>query len=330
MPDRAAMPVPPALRPPSGPQAAMLADGRRLHLNEGPIDLVIEACGSAAAVARAYEAAMRRFDGLLADLCGELPLLRRPVLPGDGCPLQGRVARRMWNAVAAVEPHAGFITPMAAVAGAVAEEVLAAMRDAAERQDGLTRAYVNNGGDIALFLAPEQTFTIGLVDRPDRPRVIGTATLDGASPARGVATSGWRGRSFSRGIADAVTVLAASAAAADAAATVIANRVDLPGHPGIRRTAARELQPDNDLGDIPVTVAVPDLPPADRDGALRRGLLCAKALVAQGLIVAATLHLQGRSVATGPGDAPQPGFHPGRLPPSLSPVNPLPGGCAYA
>ena len=66
---------------------------------------------------------------------------------------------------------------------------------------------------------------------------------------RGVATSGWRGRSFSLGIADAVTVLAATAAAADAAATIIANAVDLPGHPAIARRPASELEDDSDLGD---------------------------------------------------------------------------------
>ena len=68
---------------------------------------------------------------------------------------------------------------------------------------------------------------------------------------RGIATSGWRGRSFSLGIADAVTVLADRAAAADAAATIIANAVDLPGHPAIVRVPACELAPDSDLGRAP-------------------------------------------------------------------------------
>ena len=112
----------------------------------------------------------------------------------------------------AVLPFAGrtFITPMAAVAGAVAEEILAAMLGAAE----LDRAYVNDGGDIALHLAADESFTIGLIDRPDRPGLFGRATLSAGDGVRGIATSGWRGRSFSRGIADAVTILAEGAAAA--------------------------------------------------------------------------------------------------------------------
>ena len=144
------------------------------------------------------------------------------------------IARRM---VAAVAPYCErtFITPMAAVAGAVAEEILDAMTAAAR----LSRAYVNNGGDIALHLAPGEHFVVGMVERPDRPSLFGTATLDSAQPVRGIATSGWRGRSFSLGIADAVTVLADRAAMADAAATVIANAVDLPGHPSIVRVPAR-------------------------------------------------------------------------------------------
>ena len=75
-------------------------------------------------------------------------------------------------------------------------------------------------------------------------------------PVRGIATSGWRGRSFSLGIADAVTVLAATAAKADAAATIIANAVDLPNHAAITRVPAREIAPDNDLGERLVTRAV--------------------------------------------------------------------------
>ena len=93
---------------------------------------------------------------------------------------------------------------MAAVAGSVAEEVLEAMLAAA----ALSRAFVNNGGDIALHLAPGTAYEIGLVDRPDRPSLFSTARIAAADPVRGIATSGWRGRSFSLGIADAVTVLA--------------------------------------------------------------------------------------------------------------------------
>jgi len=278
------------------PQIALLPDGRRLHLQDGPIDLIVDARGTAESVRAAYEAAARRFTGLLDELCDELPLLRAPARL-ESCPLQGGVARRMHEAVA---PYAAgtFITSMAAVAGAVAEAVLAAMTAAAP----LSRAYVNNGGDIALHLAPGQGFTIGLVDRPDRPGLFGTTVLAAEDGIRGIATSGWRGRSFSLGIADAVTILAAGAADADAAATVVANAVDLPGHPAIARVPARELQPDSDLGDRPVTRGVGPLAPDEIDAALAAGAATAETLIARGLIRAAALHLAGETRTVGLGE----------------------------
>src|SRR5216683_1639443 len=211
------------------PQISPLPDGRRLHMQDGPIDLIVEAFGAVSEIEVAYRAAANRFVEVLDELCGELEFLRRPACDDGDLP-SGAIARRM---AAAVRPYASqiFITPMAAVAGAVAEEILEVMTSAAR----LSRAYVNDGGDIALHLVPGEKFVVGMVERPDRVSLFGTTTIDFAEPIRGIATSGWRGRSFSLGIADAVTVLADTAAMADAAATIIANAVDLPGHPNIRR-----------------------------------------------------------------------------------------------
>jgi ApbE superfamily uncharacterized protein (UPF0280 family) len=271
------------------PQIGCLADGRRLHLQDGPIDLIVEAWGSEANVRAAYDAAARRFTGLLDELCAELPELRKPADPMR-CRLRGRVARRMHAAVA---PFASehFITPMAAVAGAVAQEILAAMTEAAK----LKRAYVNNGGDIALHLADGEHFTVGLVDRPDQPGLLQTTIIHADDPARGVATSGRHGRSFSLGIADAVTVLARTAAQADAATTIIANAVDLPGHPAIVRCPAYDLQPDSDLGARLVTRDVGTLRAFEIASALQAGADKARALLARGLIESAALRLHGET-----------------------------------
>ncbi len=107
-----------------GPQARVLPDGR-LHLQHGPIDLIVGAFGDRDETAAAYVQATERFADILETLVGELPILRRPV--GEAHPLlRGPVARRMADAV---WPHrAVYITPMAAVAGAVADEMLAALR----------------------------------------------------------------------------------------------------------------------------------------------------------------------------------------------------------
>lgn len=272
----------------------VLPDGKRLLLQQGPIDLVLQAFGEDDAVRAAYRAAAKRFDGLLAELCGELGLLRSQVDDTFTMPT-GPVAHRMATAVL---PFARdiFITPMAAVAGAVAEEILNVMVAAAP----LRRAFVNNGGDIALHLTGTECFSIGLVDRPDQPGLFGTTEIRAGDGVRGIATSGYLGRSFSRGIAEAVTVLAPTASMADAAATVIANAVDLPEHPGITRVPANALQPDSDLGALPVTRTVARLTSADIETALARGLRQADALQRTGLIVAAALHLQGVSRALAP------------------------------
>lgn len=272
------------------PHIALLPDGRRLHLQDGPIDLVIEAHGRVADIEIAYAAAAECLTGLLDRLCDELPELRRPA-ETTVCRLSGPVARRMYAAVA---PYAGahFITPMAAVAGAVAEEILGAMTRAATLQ----RAYVNNGGDIAIHLVSGQRFTVGLIDRPDAPSLIGKTVIDAADPVRGIATSGRHGRSFSLGIADAVTVLARTAAQADAAATIIANAVDLPGHPGVLRCPASAVQPDSDLGERLVTRDMVPLSHEESMTALASGAACARELLSRGLIDGAALRLQGEMI----------------------------------
>lgn len=285
-----------------GPSARLLPDGRRLHLQHGPIDLVVEAWGERGAVRTAYARAVAAFPEILPTLAGELPRLRRPIAH-ETPDLHGPVARRM---AAAVRPHLPcFVTPMAAVAGAVADHVLAAMEPAR-----LDKAYVNDGGDIALHLSPGTWITLGMVADIADPHIDGTVRVEATDPVRGVATSGRGGRSFSLGVADAVTVLAATAAAADAAATLLANAVDLD-LPGIDRRPACSLDPDSDLGERPVTVAVPPLRQHEVEAALAAGARAAEAMRAKGLIVAAALWLQGRSLTVG---------ELGRLPSSSDPA----------
>jgi uncharacterized protein len=275
------------------PQIALLADGKRLHLQDGPIDLIVEAKGTEANVRAVYDAAAQRFTGLLDELCDELTELRKAADPSR-CSLRGVVARRMYAAVAPFATQE-FITPMAAVAGSVAEEILGAMLRAAP----LDRAYVNNGGDIALHLDNREQFTVGLMDRPDRHGVMRTITIGADDAIRGIATSGRHGRSFSLGIADAVTVLARTASRADAAATIIANAVDLPGHSGIVRMPANELQPDSDLGARLVTRDVGHLTDGEIETALDAGARRARQLLAAGLIEGAALRLLGETVVVG-------------------------------
>ena len=280
-----------------------LLDAQRWHFQHGPIDLVIRADGDAAAVAAAHAAAWQRFAQLLPELVQELPQLRLAVQGSStDCHLQGPVARRMWQAC---QPFASdFITPMAAVAGSVAQEIIACYQ-----RPGIARAWVNNGGDIAMHLSPGQSLKVGLyadlarldaAQLQDQLLLDGQFSVDAAMPVRGVATSGWRGRSFSLGIADSVTVLAATAAQADAAATVVANAVNVV-HPAVVRRPACELRDDSDLGALRVTVDVPRLPAAAVGDALQAGLNSALALQHAGLIQDCILVCQGQWRQTGRG-----------------------------
>ncbi|MBC7608413.1 MAG: UPF0280 family protein [Polaromonas sp.] len=280
-------------------QRTQFSDGR-WHFQHGPMDIVIGADGNPAAVATAHADAWIRFKEILNELVQELPALRRPVSgTNQDCPVQGPVAKRMWHAC--LPYHRGFITPMASVAGAVAQELLGFYA-----ASGITRAWVNNGGDIALHLAPGQSVNIGLYadlsclnadEIVNGIRTDGQFEVSSLFPVRGVATSGWRGRSFSLGIADSVTVLAQTASQADAAATVIANAVDVADSRIVRKPAC-ELKDDTDLGGIPVTV---DVPPLDADlvqRALRTGLRRAQELRAAGLIWSAVLVCQNQTLTT--------------------------------
>ena len=275
-------------------------DAQRWHFQHGPIDLVISADGDAAALASAHAAAWQRFEQVLPELVQELPLLRQAVSSkATDCPLKGPVARRMWQAC---RPFAmDFITPMAAVAGSVAQEIIACYQ-----RPGIARAWVNNGGDIAMHLTPGQSLKVGLyadIARLDVAQLQDQLLLDGqfsveaAMPVRGVATSGWRGRSFSMGIADSVTVLARTAAQADAAATVIANAVNV-NDARVQRAPAASLKDDSDLGQRLVTTGVPPLPPALVLQALQAGLATARALQSEGLIDSALLVCQQQALQT--------------------------------
>ena len=277
------------------------------------MDIVLGAEGEPLAVQLAHDAAWQRFYTLLAELVAELKALRQPLpqtgaLTPAGSRLDGRVARRMWNACAPF--RADFITPMAAVAGAVAQELIACYH-----RPGIDRAWVNNGGDIAIYLTPGHKVRVGLfADLALWGRALAEAggletdaqaEVGYESPVRGIATSGWRGRSFSLGIADSVTVMAATAAEADAAATIVANAVDV-AHPAVLRRPANTIKDDSDLGALPVTVEVPPLPAPLVQSALAAGLAKAEALKQAGLIWSATLVCQGQWAQTRGVDANDP------------------------
>ena len=286
----------------AGPAFAQL-DPRRWHFQHGPIDLIVQVDGEQPVVQQALADSWGQFQSVLPQLVGELKELRRPV---DEQPsLYGPVATRMLRACV---PFAAerFITSMAAVAGAVADELIEMFK-----RRGIARAAINNGGDIALHLTRGEHYRIGICANAGasnsapsaQPALDSNFVIVAATPVRGVATSGWRGRSLSLGIADSVTVLAVNAAAADAAATLIANAVNCECDQIVRRPA-NQLKDDSDLAGRLVTVHVPPLPSALIAEALERGRREGDHWQRRGLIYAAALFLQGQvALVLPPGQA---------------------------
>ena len=202
---------------PTGLQASLFGARQRLHIQHGPTDLVINADGPDRLIL--FEAALDAMRDVLSGLADELPLLRAPWDAQD--PPSGPVAMRMHAACSVAGDR--FVTPMAAVAGAIADHVLSAML-AHPHAATASKISVNNGGDIA-FWTGDGAVTRAAIAGPEGGGLI----LHGPTEWRGMATSGQGGRSLSPGIADSVTVLGKCAATADVAATLIAGSVDCPG-----------------------------------------------------------------------------------------------------
>lgn len=282
-----------------GPMFSILP-GHRQHFQHGPIDLVIQAEGDPIVVNQAHQHAQMQFLQVLPKLVVELKRLRQAVDPIQSNPMIGPVATRMWQAC---KPFADafFVTPMAAVAGSVAQHILSSYQ-----VPGIQRAWVNNGGDIAIHLTESAKLKLGLFSDLERlqpylfaarvPELDAMATIYADSCVGGIATSGWSGRSHSFGIADSVTVFAADAGLADAAATILANAVNVDDDLIIRQPA-NSLSEDSDLEDRLVTVTVPKLAHTQVAVALARGLKMAQGFVDKGLLHSVVLMCQGQVVS---------------------------------
>lgn len=271
-------------------------DYLRCTFRHGPIDIVAKLDGPQREKQFAYEQGKSSFQSILIELCQELALLRTPISQCPASP-QGKTAQSMFLAANrfSASPH---LTPMAAVAGAVADTLLQSM----VKNTTLARCCINNGGDIALHLASEQTFRAGICFDPKHCHISDTAKIHANDRIGGIATSGWRGRSHSLGIADSVTVFAASAAMADVAATLIANAVDLPHSSKITRTPANQLAPDSDLGNLPVTTNVAQLTDVECKAALEAAWTLANQFVEQGKVRAVHATLQGHRLTVSAND----------------------------
>ena len=192
----------------------MLAGGG-VMVECGPMRLVIRAwvgrVPQPQAAARAAEEAVTFLERLarVRPLLGggwheRLPRLREPL------------ALKMAASVAAVGDE--DLTPMAAVAGTIADAVADFLVDR-----GQTRVIVENGGDVAVRIGDGEAVTVGIRPEVGEARMAQVIALGPERASWGVATSGLGGRSLTRGVVSAAMVVAGDAARADAAATAVAN-----------------------------------------------------------------------------------------------------------
>ena len=251
-------------------------EDNRLFLQHGPTNIVIEALGIDKNLA--YLNAKNYFETLLEELVLDLTLLKKEVVLNTK--FNNKISQSMQDATERFIPS--FITPMAAVAGSIADNILKVLIN----DTHLEKAYVNNGGDISFYLNENQTMKGSLAAIPNM-----ITEIKHKNSSRGIATSGWRGKSFSRGIADSVTVLANNAAIADAAATMIGNAVDIYDHPNIKKKPANFIYEDSDLNNLLVTVEVGKLTKIEIKKALKNGYQTAIKYVQKDLINTALIQL---------------------------------------
>jgi ApbE superfamily uncharacterized protein (UPF0280 family) len=261
-------------------QSITLLDEETILAECGPMRLAIRAWqDSRPQVGLCRQAAVLSF-GYLEAVAGYRALLGRSADQIDSLPQNG-LAKRLVQSVKAVGD--ADLTPMAAVAGTLADAVADWLFG-----EGSTKVVVDNGGDIAIRLAAGETATVGIRPHLDCWDISHIAQLDDRSSSWGVTTSGLGGRSFTRGIASAVTVIAENASIADAASTAIANACFV-SDPSIRQIPAEQIDPITDLAGKTVTLGVGKLARSKRKVAQLRALRRAEDLVACGLIVGALI-----------------------------------------
>ena len=264
---------------------AWLADGKRLHLKDGPVNLIIQAFGRPAEVGRAYEAGIERARALVLETAEDVPRLQAGLAP------QCAVGAR---AVAACNEVPGALAPVTALTGAVADEVLAAMAQAGQ----LDRAFANNHGTVAFHLAEGQSITPNAMDWPDYPRYDARVPIVAAARSRGLAAGGWYHESFALGCVDRIYTAALTAAVAQAALGSIAALM-VPAA-GAETVPAEMLEPHNVLGGLAVYPPPQALAGDEAAAILVKGRTAAEVLIAAGTITFGLMALGEEHFLTGP------------------------------
>ncbi|MEG1857736.1 MAG: hypothetical protein RR216_03280 [Pseudoflavonifractor sp.] len=263
----------------------------QVFFDYGPVSMVVTAMRDGNPETILCRSAFSVIEAKLGELSAVLPLLMQNPRHIDPAQLTGTPEVMLRAVLATGDP---LLTPMATVAGVMSDAVADYLFS-----QGATKVIANNGGDIALRLAPHEHVRLGIVTDLARGTVDQVLDLPGSAGVGGVATSGLGGRSFTLGIASAVTVFSARCVAADALATLLANKtyLDLPA---VHTCLAGELSPESDIADLMVVTSVDPLTPPQIDRALTQALDEAALQYQKGNLMGMTATVQGRTVCFDP------------------------------
>ena len=263
----------------------------QVFVDFGPVSMVITASRNGEGDTQLCRAAFPVIAACLEDLRPSLEMLRRypPQVELEQLAGAGETMAR-----AVLRTGDPWLTPMAAVAGTVAD----AVADFLFAQ-GAEKVTANNGGDIALRLAPGQSLGLGVLYDLERGGVDRVVHLTAEKGVGGVATSGLGGRSLTTGIASGVTVFSRRCAQADALATLLADRSCIDS-PAVHTRLAGELDPDSDIAALPVGVSVEPLSREEKERALEQVLREAEEQYRRGNLLACIATVQGVTVTYDP------------------------------
>jgi hypothetical protein len=266
-----------------------------MFVEVGPASLVIQGEKDGRPFEFEREQLIKNVNSILGEIRDYLPVLKQKSYKIKNTKHMPDVPRKMVEAVKTIDEAS--LTPMAAVAGSVADAIKDFLKS-----EGLDLVLVNNGGDISIFNENGRRLKIDIGDIFSCRRSPHALSIEHLGDY-GIATSGFGGRSFTLGLADTVTVIAASGALADAAATFICNCTDTESDQVMRQRAS-EIDPLTDIPDELVTIRVNQLNEHDIFNSVENGLIIANNMIKQSNIYDAIIRLQGHTVATITGVSP--------------------------
>lgn len=232
----------------------------KVFIDYGPVSMVLMAFQGEEPLTGLCQSAFAIVDAALREITQSLPYLRLPPLQIPADTLTGLPLKMLEAVLAVGEPT---LTPMATVAGAVSDAVADWLFE-----QGASRVIVNNGGDIALRLLPGEKVRVGILSNLAKGEIDTIVPIISEQGIGGIATSGLGGRSFTRGIANAVSVFSSRCILADALATHLANRTLIPSAQ-IKMAKAGSIDPLSDIAELDIVTEVGSLTDAEVAASLR-------------------------------------------------------------